>query len=164
MIGSPVLPPQRLSSRTIRRSTKSATRSKTCSAGSKTGAEFTPDTIAALTPSFQPYALQQPSSSGFDLMSSEPSDADGLISLMYHMRSPGSFTKSILKLNTAFWRGPVFHEADFLVKEQRRSLLLTSRSCDLAPARSSLRRPRGAIRRARVRKHERKRFVRHSWA
>ncbi len=107
---------ERLSSRTTRRSTKSATRSRTCSAGSRTGAEFTPDTIAALTPSFQPYASQQPSSSGFDLTSLEPrywkvvpsksksAEGPGHAPSMYAPVTPGSVEPSRKARNASLVR------------------------------------------------------------
>jgi transposase len=49
-----------------RRSTASATRSRICSVGSRTGDASTPATIAAPTPSCPPYASEPPSSSGSD--------------------------------------------------------------------------------------------------
>lgn len=62
---------ERPPSHMMRRSIKSATNSKTCLGGSRTGAKSTQDMTAARAPSSQAFASLQPSSFGYDLMSSD---------------------------------------------------------------------------------------------
>jgi hypothetical protein len=57
-----------------RRSTRSATRSRTSSPNSRTGGASQPVTTDARIPSSQAYASPRPSSSGFDLTSPDPSE------------------------------------------------------------------------------------------